>query len=81
VHADTARMQQRVTVLRELVRDSLYAPDEFEVAQAIIARASVRRSVAAPSFRSEERQFPIRSFRRDRGARSFRLSTSAAHHR
>jgi hypothetical protein len=73
-------MESRVRVLRELVRDSLYAPDEREIANAILARASVRATVASPTFRAEQRLQPIRSFRRDRNARSFRL-TAGTHHR
>jgi hypothetical protein len=61
----------------------MYVVDEAAVAGAILARAYVRVAVAEPEFRSD-RQLPgARSFRRDREARSFRLSTGPrlrAHH-
>jgi hypothetical protein len=64
----------RVRIIKELVRDSLYQVEEREIADAILARATLRRVVAEPSFRSEPRGLGPRSFRRDRDARSFRLS-------
>jgi hypothetical protein len=48
-------VQDRVRVIRELVRDSLYHVGERDIADAILARAAVRRTVADPSFRSEQR--------------------------
>jgi hypothetical protein len=81
--ADARSVQDRSNLLREMVRDSLYVVDERAVADAIFARAIVRRAVAAPELRSEQRERPVRSFRRTRDARSFRLTSGAtvAHHR
>ncbi len=53
--ADICRVQDRVRVIRELVRDSLYHVEERDIADAILARAAVRRIVADPSFRGEQR--------------------------
>jgi hypothetical protein len=82
--ADTTRVQDRVRVLKQLVRDSLYVVDTDAVAQAIVLRAMLRRTVPEPPSRSEPRGHQVRSFRRDRDARSFRLSRSphlrAQHH-
>jgi len=66
-------MQSQVTTLRELVHGSLYVVDERAVALALVARALTKDTVAQQEFRSEQRWAPIRSFRRQRGARSFRL--------
>ena len=66
-------MQSRVTTLRELVNGSLYVVDERAVALALVARAMTKDTVAQQEFRSEQRWAPVRSFRRERGARSFRL--------
>jgi hypothetical protein len=66
------------------VRTSLYVVDEDAIAGAIIARAMVKQAVAEQSFRSEQRAMAVRSFRRDRSVRSFRLSAATAlsgHHR
>ena len=67
-------MNDRLHVLRELIRDGLYVVDRGAVADAVLARAHVRAVVAEPAFRSDERRRVARSFRRDRNARSFRLS-------
>jgi hypothetical protein len=67
-------VQARVQVLRKLLRESMYVVDEREVADAILLRALLRHTVPEPSFRSEHRGRHVRSFRRDRDARSFRLS-------
>lgn len=61
-----------------LVRESLYAVDESLIAEAILARASVRHHVAEASFRNDEcevqrRAKEVRSFRPTRRARSFHL--------
>ena len=64
----------RAREIKDLIADSLYVVDERSVADAIIARAMVRLTVADPSFRSEFRGPSARSFRRDPLARSFRLS-------
>jgi hypothetical protein len=68
-------MQDRVRVLKQLVRESLYVVDDTAVADAIVLRAMLRRTVPEPTFRSERRPSQVRSFRRDPGARSFRLSS------
>jgi hypothetical protein len=69
-------MRSRARVIKELLHDSLYVVDEQAAADAIIARAMVRLTVAEPAFRSEHQGPPARSFRRDSGARSFRLSAA-----
>ena len=61
-------------MLKQLVRESLYVVDNVAVADAIVLRAMLRRTVPEPSSRSERRNSQARSFRRDRDARSFRLS-------
>lgn len=68
-------MQSRITTLSELVHGSLYVVDEREVASALMARAMIKHSLPQQQFRSEERWTPVRSFRRERRARSFRLCT------
>jgi hypothetical protein len=67
-------MQDRTRVLKQLVRESLYVVDHVAVADAIVLRAMLRRTVPEPSFRAERRHAQVRSFRRDRDARSFRLT-------
>ncbi len=74
---DPVRMDSRVRVLKELISSSLYVADDFDVAEAIMLRAMAKRVIAEPSFRSECRLMPPRSFRRDRDARSFRLAGSS----
>jgi hypothetical protein len=64
----------RARLIRDLIADSLYVIDERTVADAVLARAQVRVTVAEPSFRSECRGPMVRSFRRDPFARSFRLT-------
>jgi hypothetical protein len=68
-------MQSRITTLRELVHGSLYVVDESAVARALVARALVKYALPEQQFRSEQRWAPVKSFRRERGARSFRLCT------
>lgn len=70
-------MQSRITTLRELVHRSLYVVDEYAVAGALVARATIKYTVPQQRFRSEQRLAPVRSFRRERTARSFRLCTRA----
>jgi hypothetical protein len=70
--------------LKQLVSESLYVVEPTVVAEAIVLRAMLRRTVAAPTFRSERSNPQARSFRRDRDARSFRLTgggPTRAHHR
>jgi hypothetical protein len=52
----------------------MYVVDERAIADAILLRARLRRAIPEPSFRSDRRGAAVRSFRRDRDARSFRLS-------
>jgi hypothetical protein len=74
--ADTDLVENRVRVLKEMVANSLYVVDERAVADAVLARAAVRRSVATAELRGQRRR-PIRSFRRARQVRSFRLTGGA----
>jgi hypothetical protein len=77
-------MNDRTRVLKQLIGDGLYVVDGEAVADAILARAYLRTVVATPEFRSDQRGIGMRSFRRDRDARSFRLSGGPhlrAHHR
>jgi hypothetical protein len=71
--ADTAGVENRVRVLKEMVASSLYVVDEQAVANAILARAAVHRAIAEPELRSSRSDRVVRSFRRTRNARSFRL--------
>jgi hypothetical protein len=77
-------MNERHRVLKQLIGEGLYVVDGGAVAGAILARAYVRATVAAPEFRSDRRGPIVRSFRRNRDARSFRLSSGpnlrAQHH-
>ncbi len=66
-------MQARRNAVADLIRDSLYVVDEAAVAEAIVMRTMARRLVPELSFRSSTRAPEVRSFRRHRGARSFRL--------
>jgi hypothetical protein len=68
--------------LRQLIDDGIYVVDEQAVARAILSRALVHSTVAHATFRTAVKAPPIRSFRRDPGARSFRLQRSAVlqHH-
>jgi hypothetical protein len=74
-------MRSRLRLLRQLIEDSIYVVDERAVAEAVLARASVRARVAEPAFRSQPGYPAVRSFRRQRGARSFRLASSPSHRR
>lgn len=62
--------------LHRLISDDLYVVDPRAVADAILARAQVRSTVAGVAFRSELTAPVVRSFRRAPGARSFRLQRS-----
>jgi hypothetical protein len=72
--ADSAGVERRVRILKEMVASDLYVVDERAVADAILARAAVRQAVAVSELRAEQRLRRIKSFRRTREARSFRLS-------
>jgi hypothetical protein len=66
-------MNSHLRLLKQLIADGMYVVDEEMVANAIVARANVRLTVANSSFRSEVRPPQVRSFRRENEARSFRL--------
>jgi hypothetical protein len=72
--ADNGHVRESARVLKQLIAQCLYHVDERAVADAIVARAMVRQTVPEVSFRSEHRGTHVRSFRRDRDARSFRLA-------
>lgn len=65
-------MQRQVQLLRQLILDSQYAVDAGAVADAILARATARRTVVGIAFRNDVRGPEVRSFRPTRHARSFR---------
>jgi hypothetical protein len=65
----------RAKVLKQLVDDGHYVIDDAAVAEAMMLRAMALRMLPDVTFRSMPRSVPqVRSFRRHRGARSFRLS-------
>lgn len=71
-------MTRRMRVLAELVEDSLYPIDDVAIAEAILLRAAVRTTLPGVALRTEdqvEQVEPVRSFRPDPRARSFRLET------
>ncbi len=70
---DTSPMNSHLRLLKQLITDGMYVVDETAVAEAILARGSVRATVANAAFRSEVQPPAIRSFRRVDHARSFRL--------
>jgi hypothetical protein len=72
-------MQPHVRVLRQVVRASLYAVDDRAVADAIVLRAMLRRTVPNASLQNMEGDAGTRSFRFQRDGRSFRLSSSSRH--
>jgi hypothetical protein len=73
-------LQQRIQLLRQLVRDSQYAVDETTVANAIVARMAARRLVSEATFRNDPRVRQVSSFRPSREVRSFRLCNPARSH-
>ncbi len=76
--ADSAGVEKRVRVLKEMVAGGLYVVDEQAVANAILARAAVRQAIAEPELRNGRPERIVRSFRRTRNARSFRLTQAPA---
>ena len=66
-------MKARTKVLGQLIRDSQYVVDERAVADSIILRSLARQLVPDLAFSSPLPTPAVRSFRRTRGARSFRL--------
>jgi hypothetical protein len=69
-------MQRQIQLLRQLVLDSQYTIDTAIVAEAIIARVTVRQTVVGTAFRNDVRSPQVRSFRPSRQARSFRPCTA-----
>jgi hypothetical protein len=74
-------MRSRLRLLKQLNEDSIYVVDERAVAEAILARALVRLRVADPVLSSEPTHPAARSFRPQRGVRSFRLVSSPSRRR
>lgn len=66
-------MNPRIQLLSELVRDGHYVIDPRAVAEAIVLRSMTRLVVPDATFRNDAEPPRVRSFRPDRGARSFRL--------
>ena len=70
---------ERAQEIQRLVRNSQYVIDEQLVAAAMIARAQLRRTVAAATFRNDMHAPAtpriVRSFRPSRQVRSFRPCT------
>ena len=68
-------MNPRVKVLKQLVADGHYVIDEAAIAETMLLRSSVLRSLPDVAFRcAPHPASQVRSFRPHRGARSFRLS-------
>jgi hypothetical protein len=65
-------MQRQIQLLQQLISDAQYTVDAAIVADAIVARASARRTVVGTTFRNDIRGPQVRSFRPSRQARSFR---------
>ncbi|MEJ7826185.1 MAG: hypothetical protein WKF48_12185 [Solirubrobacteraceae bacterium] len=66
-------MDPRLANIQQLVAESTYPIDESVIAEAILVRAAARRLVPDLAFRRAPADPEVRSFRPDRGARSFRL--------
>lgn len=64
---------RRVSHIAELVRAGIYPVEPFAVAQAMEARATVRRTLPEVAFRADVRARPVRSFRAVHDVPSFRL--------
>lgn len=67
-------MNARTKNLRDLVREDLYIVDPSAVAEAILVRSLARRVLPEVRFGSMPQVPQVRSFRPQRGARSFRLT-------
>ena len=69
-------MTPRAQVLKQLVADEHYVIDESAIAEAIVLRSLVLRTLPDVTFRRETTRDapPVRSFRPHRGSRSFRLT-------
>jgi hypothetical protein len=77
-NADRCSVNTHKRALQQLIGDGMYVIDERAVAAAILTRANVRLTVPSVSFQNGSRALQVRSFRRDPGARSFRLQRSHA---
>jgi len=66
-------MTHRTQLLAKLIREGIYVVDEQAVAEAIVLRSVVCRSMPQITFRSDVRS-TVRSFRRAEHSRSFRLA-------
>lgn len=64
---------RRTRVLRQLIADSLYVVDERLVAEAILLRSEAHATLVGVQFRNDRNASPVRSFRLETEARSFRL--------
>lgn len=69
-------MNARTKVLRQLVHDQQYVVDPRAVAEAIVVRSLAQHMLPDVTFRSRPAPDAVRSFRPQRGARSFRLTRS-----
>jgi hypothetical protein len=69
-------MNPRIKVLKQLVREQQYVIDPRAVAEAILVRSLAQQVLPDVSFRSTPAPPQVRSFRPQRGARSFRLTRS-----
>jgi hypothetical protein len=58
-------MTPRVRLLAQLISESLYVVDERAVADAMLARAAVRATVADSKISSQQHPVGVRSLRRD----------------
>ena len=69
-------MNPRVKILKQLVADGHYVVDEAVIAETMLLRSLVLRSLPDVTLRCAPRAAPqVRSFRPHRGVRSIRLST------
>lgn len=85
-YTDLMPHNPQIDRLSRLVSDSLYPMDEQAIAEAILARASLRQRVPGIAFRNDERagarddvvpamrRSSVRSFRPTTRARSFQLT-------
>jgi len=69
------KMNPRVKVLKQLVADEMYDVEAAAIADAMLLRATMQRTLPDVTFRCGPSAAPaVRSFRPHRGARSFRLT-------
>lgn len=69
------KMTPRVKVLKQLVADELYVVDASAIADAMLLRLRIVRTLPEVTFRCAPHAAPpVRSFRPHRGTRSFRLT-------